>query len=170
MSALSVVSVADRAGFHVFATALRTSTYASQLEGPGPFTVFAPSDAAFGALSKAALDQLLHEDNERLQTVLDELPPGLTPKLAPVATGLGEIFYYSLDYSADAKTKPATREAQPGLATEKPGSEKAGLRRRRRVGEEQGHRQEADGRKAAPPEGRRQQGQLRLPGHGALQR
>jgi heavy metal efflux system protein len=49
---------------------------------------------------------------ERLQTVLDELPPGLTPKLAPVATGLGEIFYYSLDYTADAPHKPATREAQ----------------------------------------------------------
>jgi cobalt-zinc-cadmium resistance protein CzcA len=49
---------------------------------------------------------------ERLQTVLDELPPGLTPKLAPVATGLGEIFYYGLDYSADATNKPATREAQ----------------------------------------------------------
>ncbi|MEO5914054.1 MAG: CusA/CzcA family heavy metal efflux RND transporter [Luteolibacter sp.] len=49
---------------------------------------------------------------ERLQGVLDELPPGLTPKLAPIATGLGEIFYYTLDYTAEAKGKPATREAQ----------------------------------------------------------
>lgn len=49
---------------------------------------------------------------ERLQAVLDDLPPGLTPKLAPIATGLGEIFYYSLDYSADSTNKPATREAQ----------------------------------------------------------
>src|SRR6187431_2848448 len=49
---------------------------------------------------------------ERLQGVLDELPPGLSPKLAPIATGLGEIFYYTLDYSSDAKDKPATREAQ----------------------------------------------------------
>jgi heavy metal efflux system protein len=49
---------------------------------------------------------------ERLQGVLDELPPGLTPKLAPVATGLGEIFYYRLDYAADAPHKPATREEQ----------------------------------------------------------
>ena len=49
---------------------------------------------------------------ERLQGVLDELPPDLTPKLAPVATGLGEIFYYALDYSADAKGKPTTREQQ----------------------------------------------------------
>ena len=49
---------------------------------------------------------------ERLQGVLDELPPGLTPKLAPIATGLGEIFYYTLDYTATATDKPATREAQ----------------------------------------------------------
>lgn len=49
---------------------------------------------------------------ERLQSVLDELPPGLTPKLSPIATGLGEIFYYRLDYAADAKEKPASREEQ----------------------------------------------------------
>ena len=40
--------------------------------------------------------------DERLAGVLEDLPPGLTPKLAPIATGLGEIFYYSLDYTADA--------------------------------------------------------------------
>lgn len=49
---------------------------------------------------------------ERLQGVLEDLPPGLTPKLAPIATGLGEIFYYSLDYTADAPHKPSTREEQ----------------------------------------------------------
>ncbi|MFM2167525.1 MAG: hypothetical protein RIS79_1896, partial [Verrucomicrobiota bacterium] len=84
-----------------------------------------PQMVELRSLSKFGLSQVtmvFHDDvdlyrtrqlvTERLQTVLDELPPGLTPKLAPVATGLGEIFYYSLDYSADAKTKPATREAQ----------------------------------------------------------
>jgi heavy metal efflux system protein len=49
---------------------------------------------------------------ERLQGVLDELPPGLSPKLAPIATGLGEIFYYTLDYTAATTDKPATREEQ----------------------------------------------------------
>jgi cobalt-zinc-cadmium resistance protein CzcA len=49
---------------------------------------------------------------ERLQGVLEDLPPGLTPKLAPIATGLGEIFYYSLDYTADAPHKPGSREEQ----------------------------------------------------------
>ncbi|RYD30871.1 MAG: efflux RND transporter permease subunit, partial [Verrucomicrobiaceae bacterium] len=49
---------------------------------------------------------------ERLQGVLDDLPPGLSPKLAPIATGLGEIFYYTLDYTKDTTNKPATREEQ----------------------------------------------------------
>ena len=49
---------------------------------------------------------------ERLQGVLDELPPGLSPKLAPIATGLGEIYYYTLDYTPEAKDKPATRGQQ----------------------------------------------------------
>ncbi len=50
--------------------------------------------------------------SERLQTVIDELPPGLTPKLAPISTGLGEIFYYVVEYAADATNKPPAREAQ----------------------------------------------------------
>lgn len=50
--------------------------------------------------------------SERLQTVMDELPPGLTPKLAPISTGLGEIFYYIVDYTPDAPNKPTTREEQ----------------------------------------------------------
>lgn len=50
--------------------------------------------------------------SERLQTVMDELPPGLTPKLAPISTGLGEIFYYVVEYAPDAPKKPATREEQ----------------------------------------------------------
>jgi heavy metal efflux system protein len=44
---------------------------------------------------------------ERLQGVLEQLPPGTRPKLAPISTGLGEIFYYNVQYRADAKNKPA---------------------------------------------------------------
>ena len=77
------------------------------------------------SLSKFGLSQinLIFEDgtdlyrsrqlvSERLQTVVDELPPGLTPKLAPISTGLGEIFYYVVEYAADSTNKPPTREAQ----------------------------------------------------------
>jgi len=40
--------------------------------------------------------------SERLQSVLDKLPTGISPKLAPISTGLGEIFYYSVNYKPGA--------------------------------------------------------------------
>ena len=49
---------------------------------------------------------------ERLQAALEKLPAGLQPKLAPITTGLGEIYYYTLDYRKDAKKKPGTRTEQ----------------------------------------------------------
>jgi uncharacterized surface protein with fasciclin (FAS1) repeats len=70
MSVLSVVSVADRAGFHIFASALRNSDHFETLEGAGPFTVFAPSDEAFQKFAPAALDKLLHDDADQLSTIL----------------------------------------------------------------------------------------------------
>src|SRR5262245_53915358 len=35
---------------------------------------------------------------ERLQNVIGMLPAGTQPKLAPITTGLGEVFFYTLDY------------------------------------------------------------------------
>lgn len=49
---------------------------------------------------------------ERLANVREDLPDGLSPQLAPISTGLGEIYYYIVDYAADAPGKPATRSAQ----------------------------------------------------------
>jgi len=50
--------------------------------------------------------------SERLQGALELLPAGALPKLAPISTGLGEIFYYSVNYRADAPGKPATELEQ----------------------------------------------------------
>src|SRR3954469_18996640 len=47
--------------------------------------------------------------SERLAGAGEHLPRGLTPRLAPISTGLGEVFYYTLDYAVDAPGKPATR-------------------------------------------------------------
>lgn len=44
---------------------------------------------------------------ERLQAVLEELPPGVTPKLAPITTGLGEIYHYTVRYEKNFKDAPA---------------------------------------------------------------
>jgi cobalt-zinc-cadmium resistance protein CzcA len=50
--------------------------------------------------------------SERLAGISDRLPRGLLPRLAPVSTGLGEVFCYTLDYAANAPDKPATRREQ----------------------------------------------------------
>ncbi len=50
--------------------------------------------------------------SERLQGVIQELPLGLTPRLAPIATGLGEIFYYAVEFTGAATNKPAARREQ----------------------------------------------------------
>jgi heavy metal efflux system protein len=49
---------------------------------------------------------------ERLQSAADSLPSGLTPTLVPITTGLGEVFYYTVDYAPGAPNAPTTREAQ----------------------------------------------------------
>ena len=60
---------------------------------------------------------------ERLQTAMENLPKGTSPKLAPISTGLGEIFYYSVSYRTDAKLKPATElDANGELPITKPSS------------------------------------------------
>jgi heavy metal efflux system protein len=50
--------------------------------------------------------------SERIQGLADTLPPGLVPRLAPISTGLGEIFYYTLDYLPTATNRPASRFEQ----------------------------------------------------------
>jgi cobalt-zinc-cadmium resistance protein CzcA len=44
---------------------------------------------------------------ERIQAVRDRLPAGAEPALAPISTGLGEIFYYTLAWRPDATNRPA---------------------------------------------------------------
>lgn len=45
---------------------------------------------------------------ERMQAVRDQLPAGAEPRLSPISTGLGEIFYYSLAWRPGATNKPAS--------------------------------------------------------------
>jgi cobalt-zinc-cadmium resistance protein CzcA len=41
---------------------------------------------------------------ERLQAAASQLPPGIEPTLGPVATGLGEIFMYTVEAEGNART------------------------------------------------------------------
>jgi uncharacterized surface protein with fasciclin (FAS1) repeats len=69
MSAPSIVSAANQAGYHRFTDLLRAADHLNTLQGGGPFTVFAPTDAAFDKFSAAALDRLI-ADHELLQLVM----------------------------------------------------------------------------------------------------
>ncbi|MBW7908519.1 MAG: efflux RND transporter permease subunit [Kiritimatiellae bacterium] len=84
-----------------------------------------PGMVELRSLSKFGLSQvtLIFEDgvdiyrarqlvSERLLNAAGSLPAGLTPKLAPISTGLGEVFYYTVEYASEATNRPATRHAQ----------------------------------------------------------
>jgi cobalt-zinc-cadmium resistance protein CzcA len=43
--------------------------------------------------------------NERLQAVRSQLPTGLSPELGPIATGLGEIFMYTVENKPNVQSK-----------------------------------------------------------------
>ncbi len=47
---------------------------------------------------------------ERLQAAMEHLPHDVAPKLAPISTGLGEIFYYNVSYKPNAKRPELLRE------------------------------------------------------------
>ena len=65
-----LVEVAVEAGsFNTLVAALKAAGLVETLKGDGPFTVFAPTDAAFAKIPKADLDALL-ADREKLTAVL----------------------------------------------------------------------------------------------------
>jgi uncharacterized surface protein with fasciclin (FAS1) repeats len=70
VQAKDIVDTAVAAGsFKTLATALQAAGLVETLKGPGPFTVFAPTDAAFAKIPKADLDALL-KDKAKLTAVL----------------------------------------------------------------------------------------------------
>lgn len=66
----SVIQVAAQSGaFNTLTTALRKSGLADSLEADGPFTLLAPTDAAFAKMNPDSLNALL-ADSARLMEVL----------------------------------------------------------------------------------------------------
>ncbi len=55
--------------------------------------------------------------NERLQGVAGNLPPGMEPALGPIATGLGEIFMYTLESKPGARKDDGTPYTAEDLRT-----------------------------------------------------
>ncbi|PKK83213.1 MAG: Nex18 symbiotically induced protein [candidate division Zixibacteria bacterium HGW-Zixibacteria-1] len=68
--AMNIVETAVAAGsFNTLVTAVKTAGLVDALSGEGPFTVFAPTDAAFEMLPKGTVEALL-KDKEKLSAIL----------------------------------------------------------------------------------------------------
>ena len=68
----TIVQIAADAGtFHTLVAAVKAAGLAETLSGPGPFTVFAPTDEAFAKLGKDTIADLLKPENkDKLANVL----------------------------------------------------------------------------------------------------
>lgn len=66
-----IVDTAVNAGsFTTLVAALKSAGLVDTLKGPGPFTVFAPNDAAFAKLPKGTVDDLLKPENKAKLTAI----------------------------------------------------------------------------------------------------
>ena len=66
-----IVDTAVAAGqFKTLATAINAAGLAETLKGPGPFTVFAPTDAAFAKLPAGTVENLLKPENKAQLTAI----------------------------------------------------------------------------------------------------
>jgi len=66
-----IVAVATGAGqFNTLVAALKAADLVATLQGPGPFTVFAPTDEAFAKLPPGTVDNLLLPENKDKLTAI----------------------------------------------------------------------------------------------------
>jgi uncharacterized surface protein with fasciclin (FAS1) repeats len=62
--------------FKTLMTAVKAAGLVETLSGPGPFTVFAPSDEAFAKLPKSSVDDLLEDIPKLKQLLTYHIVPG----------------------------------------------------------------------------------------------
>jgi uncharacterized surface protein with fasciclin (FAS1) repeats len=75
--AKDIVDTAVAAGdFKTLAVALQAAGLVDTLKGSGPFTVFAPTDAAFAKIPKADLDALLKDKTKLVAVLTYHVVPG----------------------------------------------------------------------------------------------
>jgi uncharacterized surface protein with fasciclin (FAS1) repeats len=98
--AKDIVDTAVGAGqFSTLVAAVQAAGLESTLRGPGPFTVFAPTDAAFAALPAGTVDDLLKPENK------DKLTAILTYHVLPAEVMSSAIGTQSMD-AATVQGKP----------------------------------------------------------------
>lgn len=90
-----VENAAQSADHKTLVAAVQAAGLAETLSGPGPFTVFAPTDGAFSALGASTVDTLTRPENkERLTAILTYhvVPGAMTAKMinAEIRKGKGK--------------------------------------------------------------------------------
>ncbi len=76
-AAADIVDTAVAAGqFKTLVKAVQAAGLVDTLKGPGPFTVFAPTDAAFAKLPAGTLDALLKDKKKLAQILTYHVVPG----------------------------------------------------------------------------------------------
>ena len=71
-----VQTAVDNGNFNTLATALQKAGLVDTLKGTGPFTVFAPTDAAFAKIPKDQLDALLADKDKLTKVLTYHVVPG----------------------------------------------------------------------------------------------
>lgn len=75
--AQDIVDTAVKAGnFKTLVAAVQAAGLVDTLKGPGPFTVFAPTDEAFAKIPKATLDSLLADKAALTKVLMYHVVPG----------------------------------------------------------------------------------------------
>jgi uncharacterized surface protein with fasciclin (FAS1) repeats len=75
--AADIVDTAAAAGqFNTLITAVKAAGLADTLKGDGPFTVFAPTDAAFAKLPAGTVESLLNDKEKLAQILTYHVVPG----------------------------------------------------------------------------------------------
>ncbi|MBK8025414.1 MAG: fasciclin domain-containing protein [Chloroflexi bacterium] len=100
----TIVDIAGADGrFDTLVAAVTAAGLAETLAGPGPFTVFAPTDAAFAALGSDTIDALLADPTGALQQILlyhvvaGEVPSSSIVDLTSMDTVQGEPLRISVE-------------------------------------------------------------------------
>jgi uncharacterized surface protein with fasciclin (FAS1) repeats len=84
----SVLTIAKRSGkFTTLLKAVEAAGLAALLEGDGPYTLFAPTDAAFAELPEGALEELLADSTKLMALLKYHVVPGRVAAAQILTTG-----------------------------------------------------------------------------------
>ena len=91
-----VDTAVDAGSFKTLVTAVKAAGLVQTLKSPGPFTVFAPTDAAFAALPKGTVEALL-QDVPKLTSIL-------TYHVVPGKVAAADVIKMTTGGPAEART------------------------------------------------------------------